>query len=99
MKLIAAGLRHDANLAASPCPEFRSVIARLDPELLDIFEARLQPEWRIDFRVKRAGIGVDRAGAFNTIVSNSVLLGRASREPNRAKRARTGVRRSGRLQV
>src|SRR5262249_48323714 len=79
---IAARLGDDADLAAAAGAEFRGIGARLDAELLDVLEARLQLEGRHDLAVQVARRGVDDRRPVDAVVPDGVLLDRASAEPD-----------------
>ena len=95
---VAARFGDDADLSAAAGAVLGGIGARLDAELLDVLEARLQLERRRDLAVQVARRGVDDRRAFDAVVADRVLLDRASAEPDVLPRAGAGVLRSRRLQ-
>ena len=93
-----ARLGDDADLAAGAGAELGRVAARLDAELLDVLEARLQLERRVVLAVHVARRRVDDGGAFDAVVLDDVLLDGAAAEADVLPRAGAGVLRAGRLQ-
>ena len=77
-----------------PVPYSAGIVARLDAELLDVLEARLQLERRRDLAVQIAGRGVDDRRALDAVVANRVLLDRAAAEPDVLPGAGAGVHRA-----
>jgi len=95
---VGARFRDDADLAARAGAIFSRVAARLDAELLDVFEARLELERRIGFAVDVARRRVDDGRPFDAVVFDHILLVRASAEADVLPGTRPGILRSRRLQ-
>src|SRR6187431_1697104 len=54
VEMVTAGLRNDADLAASTGSELSRKVARIDAKLLHVLEAGLEPERRWDLSIKIA---------------------------------------------
>jgi hypothetical protein len=98
MEGVAARLGDDADLPACARAVFGGIVIRLDAELLDILETRLELERSVVLAVHVAGRGVNDGRTLDTVVTNHVLLNRAAGEPDVLPRAGAGVLRSRRLQ-
>src|SRR4051794_5313053 len=99
MKLIAARFRHDADLATGACSKFRWKVARLNTKFLYVLETRLQTKRRWHFTVQVAWTCVDDRAALNAVVSDHVLLIRATRKSDVSESSGSCILRSGRLQL
>ena len=99
MELVGARLGDDRDLTARPRPVFRGEVAGFHPELLDIFEARLEAEGRGNLTVQVARGGVDDRGPLDSVVTDDVLLHRAPGEADVAEGAGAGVHRPRGLKV
>src|SRR4029077_19230401 len=91
VKLVAAGLGDDADLAAGPRAVLSRVAARFDPELLDVLEARLELERGVGFAVDVARRRVDDGGPFDAVVLDDVLFVRPAAEADVLPGAGPGV--------
>ena len=96
---IGAGLGDDGDLSARARAVLGRVVVRVDAELLNVFETRLETEGRGQFSVEVAGRRVDDRGALDAVIANDVLLHRAAGETNVAERARARVYGARGLQV
>src|SRR5215510_12968053 len=99
VKPVAARFGDDADLPARARAVLRRITVRLDSELLHILQRRLQAEWRGDFTIQVARVGVNNGGAFDAVVTDRILFCGAPRKPDIAERARTTIERAGRLQI
>src|SRR5262245_16576860 len=99
MDRVRPGLGYNGNLSARPGAVLRRIIAALHPELLDVFEARLQPEVGCQLAVQVTGRVIDDSASGDAIEPHDVLLVGSAIEPDIVVGAAPRGRRARRQQV
>src|SRR5262249_39310867 len=101
MECIRTGFGDDRDLPARASAEFGAVVAAFDVEFLDVLETLRQAEGRgaATRTVDVAGIRVDDRACLDAVVTDDVLLVRASREAHVVEGSAARRRRSRHQQI